>query len=462
MTTYKILILLLCFITIEQVTSQTTYSICYKHSIPSQNDNYHLLTIPFDNIEQTSTGKTMVFNSDSVKIYEIERYFELADQRKELFLSDNGETMVYLIDREFKWEGVLNKSIEIFKNGVSFKQFQLIDLIDCDSDNEDCYLFYKEAIDTIVWEDGKRKIIFKEHATAFEKQLTERATFLSNDTLYIFAKSEKLILIDLKTTNLKSTTYSEIDQEKFKQIKPVQTKSQQFNAASSYGFPDLSSGLSLEKGLAKNLDMAVFPKDTKGSNKFKRYSVNLQIIVDKEGNATLDKMDTYSKLPKDKIKKFITSQKFVSNSIPSETEKWRFSGWMALMNKNRKEAIQEKKQEIIEKKAAYQKHIVADSINGLYIPQNLEECFLELNKILKPKDIEALKNLKDRNETILYHHGLGTWLRNNWRLWGGSRLQQYLKKKGLIHPDNMSATILEYYYDWLNEQHEKWKEFEAT
>jgi hypothetical protein len=435
---------------------------CYKHSIPSQNDNYHLLTIPFDNIEQTSTGKTMVFNSDSVKIYEIERYFELADQRKELFLSDNGETMVYLIDREFKWEGVLNKSIEIFKNGVSVKQFQLIDLIDCDSDNEDCYLFYKEAIDTITWEDGKRKITFKEHATAFEKQLTERATFLSNDTLYIFTKSEKLILIDLKTTNLKSVTYSEIDQEKFKQIKPVQTKSQQFNAASSYGFPDLSSGLSLEKGLAKNLDMAVFPKDTKGSNKFKRYSVNLQIIVDKEGNATLDKMDTYSKLPKDKIKKFITSQKFVSNSIPSETEKWRFSGWMALMNKNRKEAIQEKKQEIIEKKVAYQKHIVADSINGLYIPQNLEECFLELNKILKPKDIEALKNLKDRNETILYHHGLGTWLRNNWRLWGGSRLQQYLKKKGLIHPDNMSATVLEYYYDWLNEQHEKWKEFEAT
>ena len=35
-----------------------------------------------------------------------------------------------------------------------------------------------------------------------------------------------------------------------------------------------------------------------------------------------------------------------------------------------------------------------------------------------------------------------------------------LMAKGLTHPDDMSATILEFYYDWLNGQHDKWKEFE--
>jgi hypothetical protein len=429
--------------------------------VKSQNDKFFLKTVPFDNIEQTSTGKTTVFNSNSTKVYEVDRHFELSDNRKEVFLSNDGKTIAYVIDREFKWDGVQNKSIEIYKNGISVKQFQLTDLIDCDSDNEDCYLFYKEAIDTIAWESGKRKITFKENISDFEKQLTEKATFLNNDTLYIFTKTSKLIAIDLNTVNLDSIPLSEVNPEKFKELKPVQSQMEKFKPSSLYGLPNLSSGLTLEKGLAKNLEMAVFPEDKKSSNKFKRYSVNIQMIVDKDGNAVLDRIENYNGLPEDKIEKFIVSQKFETNSIPAETEKWRFSGWIALMNNSKKEAKKEKQQEIIKEREDYKKRIVADSINGLYIPKNLEECFLELNKLLKTKDIEAIKNLKDRSETILYHHGFGTWLRNNWGLWGGSRLQQYLISKGLRHPDNMSATILEFYYDWLNGQHEKWKEFET-
>lgn len=447
--------------TIGQVTAQTTYSMCYIHTVKSQNDKYFLRTIPFDNIEQTSTGKTIVYNSDSTKLYEVERYFEVSDNRKEVFLSNDGKIIAYVIDREFKWDGVQNKSIEIFNNGISVKQFQLTDLIDCNSDNEDCYLFYKEAIDTVVWENGKRKITFKENASEFEKQLTEKATFLNNDTLYIFTKTSKIIAIDLNTSNLSSTSLAQISVEKFKNIKLFHSQIEKFKPSSLYGLPNLSSGLTFEKGLAKSLEMAIFPEDKKGSNKFKKYFVNIQIIVDKDGNAVLDKIENYNGLPEDKIKTFIASQKFAINSIPPETEKWRFDGWIALMNKSKNEAKQEKQKEIIEEREAYKNRIVADSINGLYIPKNLEECFLELNKLLKPKDIEAIKNLKDRNETILYHHGFGTWLRNNWGLWGGSRLQQYLIKKGLRHPDDMSATILEFYYDWLNGQHEKWKEFEA-
>jgi hypothetical protein len=337
----------------------------------------------------------------------------------------------------------------------------MTELIDCNSDNEDCYLFYKEANDKLVWESGKRKITFKENASDFENQVSDKATFLTNDTLYIFTKTTKIIAIDLNTSNLSSTSLAQVSVEKFKNIKLFHSQIEKFKPSSLYGLPNLSSGLRLEKGLAKSLKMAVFPEDEKGSNKFKRYSVNIQIIVDKDGNAVLDKIENYNGLPEDKIKTFIASQKFAINSIPTETEKWRFDGWIALMNKSKNEAKQEKQKEIIEERGDYKKRIVADSINGLYIPKNLEECFLELNKLLKPKDIEEIKNLKDRNETILYHHGFGTWLRNNWGLWGGSRLQQYLIKKGIDHPDSMSATILEYYYDWLHGQNDKWKEFET-
>lgn len=109
----------------------------------------------------------------------------------------------------------------------------------------------------------------------------------------------------------------------------------------------------------------------------------------------------------------------------------------------------------------YHKRTVQDSINDIYIPKDLKDCFVTLDSLLSHSDIDSIKALPNREETIIYHHGLGTWIRNNWGLWGGSRLQQYLIAKGLGHPDYMSATILEFYYDWLNGQHEKWKEFEA-
>jgi hypothetical protein len=68
------------------------------------NDNVNrkhvfLKTIPFGNIGQTSTGNTIVFNSDSIKVYEVD---------KEVFLSNDGKIIAYVIDREFKWDEFQN------------------------------------------------------------------------------------------------------------------------------------------------------------------------------------------------------------------------------------------------------------------------------------------------------------------------------------------------------------------
>lgn len=104
--------------------------------------------------------------------------------------------------------------------------------------------------------------------------------------------------------------------------------------------------------------------------------------------------------------------------------------------------------------------IKQDSINGVYIPKDIEDCFISLDVLLSEEDRGLIKKLKDRDETIMLHHGLGTWLRNNWGLWSGSRLQKYFKKRKIKHPDAMSSLILEFYYDWLNEKNSEWKKFD--
>ncbi|MDZ4149354.1 MAG: DUF6794 domain-containing protein [Flavobacteriaceae bacterium] len=113
-----------------------------------------------------------------------------------------------------------------------------------------------------------------------------------------------------------------------------------------------------------------------------------------------------------------------------------------------------------EENQEYLKRLELDSINGVYIPKDIKDCFITLDSMLSKSDIDSIKSLSDREETIKYHLGFGMWLRNNWGLWGGSRLQKYFLDRDIKHPDSMSALILKYYYDWLHDDNKEWMKFD--
>lgn len=107
-----------------------------------------------------------------------------------------------------------------------------------------------------------------------------------------------------------------------------------------------------------------------------------------------------------------------------------------------------------------------------YIPENLEDCFVQLKQLLKPEDVQQLKagTEKDMGK---YHFGLGMNLRNGWGLWRGSRLAKWFNDQGVSHPDDMSGIILVSFWRHLNgkpinlEQQVKhyqdfWKDRKAT
>ena len=50
---------------------------------------------------------------------------------------------------------------------------------------------------------------------------------------------------------------------------------------------------------------------------------------------------------------------------------------------------------------------------------------------------------------IQYHFSLGMWMRNNWGLWQGSKLSKWFNERGIFHPDDMSAIILDSYWHHL-------------
>ena len=100
-----------------------------------------------------------------------------------------------------------------------------------------------------------------------------------------------------------------------------------------------------------------------------------------------------------------------------------------------------------------------ENINGVYIPKDLGECFMELDKMLPEIDRKEMAALTDKSEMIRYHMGLGMRLRNIWGLWGGSRLQKYFTDRRVTHPDDMSGIILDYYFNWLHGEKDAWREW---
>ena len=113
-----------------------------------------------------------------------------------------------------------------------------------------------------------------------------------------------------------------------------------------------------------------------------------------------------------------------------------------------------------EKKIKFEKEnrIKLDSLNGVYIPKDLEDCFAQINSFWNDTTKTKVKNWTESEFSANAHFGFGMWMRNNWQLWGGSRLSKYFNDLGIYHPDDMSGIILDSYHRYLNNKDIKLEE----
>jgi hypothetical protein len=122
--------------------------------------------------------------------------------------------------------------------------------------------------------------------------------------------------------------------------------------------------------------------------------------------------------------------------------------------------------QILNKYIEYQKKLdeldkikfITDTIKGVYIPKNLDDCFTQINSFWADSTKMEMKKLTENEFSGRLHHSFGTWMRNNWRLWGGSRLSKYFNDLGVYHPDDMSGIILDSYHRYLNNKEIKLNE----
>jgi len=96
--------------------------------------------------------------------------------------------------------------------------------------------------------------------------------------------------------------------------------------------------------------------------------------------------------------------------------------------------------------AQYQRNIKKSRINGVYIPANLEEAFLELDDLSPEGAIQKFTNAPEDIVATKLHFGLGRWISVYWNFIEGSRYVEYLRQLGITDPDHMiQFTIVSYH-----------------
>lgn len=160
--------------------SQTTSSRIEIYKLYSENGEYYLQSIPFDNEEESIFGKTYVFKvGQSEPLYSVDRHFNYTGYPNKINLSNDGQTIFYINDIYRNDNVEEQKAITVYTNGALTKKYTVSDLNDCDNDKQDCYLLYKnrEVInrDSTTWTNHQLVLGFNEGTP-----LTERFVISSN------------------------------------------------------------------------------------------------------------------------------------------------------------------------------------------------------------------------------------------------------------------------------------------
>ena len=99
--------------------------------------------------------------------------------------------------------------------------------------------------------------------------------------------------------------------------------------------------------------------------------------------------------------------------------------------------------------AQYEKNILLEEIDGIYIPYDIMDAMTELDRMSPP---EAKAKILEGEEDIVVERltrGLGRWMALNWNFYEGSRLSHFLREQGISYTDDMQEYLIRTYYRYL-------------
>lgn len=100
--------------------------------------------------------------------------------------------------------------------------------------------------------------------------------------------------------------------------------------------------------------------------------------------------------------------------------------------------------------STFKSNVVKSRIDGVYIPKNIEDAMLELDRLSPPESKVKYKEAEELVVAKKLHFGLGRWMSVNWSFVPGSRISKLLTDIGLIMEEEKINFMLRMYHRHLN------------
>ncbi|MHA4893704.1 DUF6794 domain-containing protein [Pedobacter sp. PWIIR3] len=430
----------------------------------SENGKFSIKSVSYNWGRYNPKGLSTVYKGSKV-LYKIDRSFHLFERNGDienafLAISNDGSTVAYLAQMADQYPDYEN--VVIYKNGKFLKSYTLTAYSSIDTIRYNSQLFYANSdkvMDYVVVPDSGLRWFYKKNVSERDLFLSKNSVFSHNDTIYSTDPQEMVTIFDLRRAQIVEKVpfdgiYSRI--KNYKRIAPDYDFALMANKRIN-DFKVKGKSTKVSDTLEKLLGIQYLLPDDPDLNKYKLYNFGLQGYLSRDGKFTIDEFRLDSILDRTLIEKFFNTTKFEAEMISAKLDKQAFF-FYGIFGKPIDEAAEK---EIMAKRQELNRRLTLDSINHIYIPSNIRSCFIELDKKLTPEAISNLNALKSAGEMDNLDFGMGMWMRNNWGLWGGSRLSVYMRQRGFKDPDFMSSTILRYYYFWFKGNSEIYKQFEA-
>ncbi len=98
----------------------------------------------------------------------------------------------------------------------------------------------------------------------------------------------------------------------------------------------------------------------------------------------------------------------------------------------------------------YKRRIQKEYLDNVYIPKDLTDAFIQLNRLIDHASKEKFKQAPEDVVARRLHFSLGRWIIHNWSFYEGSRLTVFINGLGLSHPDDMARFIIITYHRSIN------------
>lgn len=467
----KKIILLILTITISVLfKAQISSSAIPISETTSSNGEYMIRSVSYDDEFPTLRGKSFVIEKESSKImYEINRSFDLVDGYPYFVaISNDGKKVAYFKNRVY-FNGEEHKNITYYIDGEFVKAYDTDEFINCNKEKEKCELFYNNSDLVIDYRRSTAAILtYKKGTLEKEKYLNRNFIFNKNDTVYITDSRKNVTLFDLNSNKILE---SKIDFDAlYPYIKDFEIiKSKVFYYKGNYkdinDFENISNNEKLSQTISNFTKLKFVAINDSTYHKYKLFKISINGYLDHKGKFEIESLQCDSMFNKKQIEDYIQNVKFKTDFLPKEVDKYYFSHFFGgYRSFDDKIAEEENLKDKERRKKEFKKRLTLEKIDNIYIPKNLYECMIELDKNLNFENKKQLKEAKDSFQFNSHMGGLGMWIRNNWGINGGSRLLKYFNERGIglkmFGNDEISKIIIDNYIKWLNGDKYSWQIWE--